>query len=581
MFKLSFAEILLFLIIFFVIAPTDIPKFFRKIGEYLSGFRKMWRDWQKVEGETGIAEVKKEVEELRRPPGHPPSGGGPPSFDRFDRDSLENLKLVSLDLMKKEYDFSRSLSVFKMMFDHSPAVRAKAAEVLMMEPIFAFEKRTALITRQASDTTEQRPAGTITPPALVAGPPAGKPGPPTCYPIVELFSPKRIEQFTTYMAELPEKYIKPVIPYLAGFPGIDNLDCSRLFQGDKRKFYEEFRELQRVSREKRYPQQITIVPSYQCNLHCDYCFTHRLAEEFPHDMDFETFTAVLDTVCSKGVKRVSLFGGEPTLFKGLFDFIDEMGKRELYFSLATNGLVDTRRFKNIAHRSSFEAVTFHIERDSFYSPEQLETVLTNIREASDNRITVVLRYNIKDPERRDWDFLEKYRRIVPQFIFSFSVVFPDPLGNNRYVPLEELRRYKEKLLSLCSYFDRHSYTGEYKLVFAKPFPLCFFNREELFYLLRHTQVKNVCEIDKNHCTNNILFHPDGSYSPCMVLMDKDLRFSPIRPLDGLEADYYRTVASLRNKPMMDVCRTCSLHARGLCQAGCYAYTYAGRSGRAL
>ncbi len=567
MFKLSFAEILLFLIIFFVIAPTDIPKFFRKIGEYLSGFRKMWRDWQKMEGETGIAEVKREVEELRRSPDRTPSGGSGPSLDRFDRDSLENLKLLSLDLMKKEYDFSRSLSVFKLMFDHSPSVRTKAAEVLMMEPVFAFEKRTTHITRQAHETAEHDSDG--------------KPVPRTPCPIEELFSPKRIEQFTDYMAELPEKYIKPVIPALAGFPGIDNLDCNRLFQGDKRKFYEEFREQQRVSREKRYPKQITIVPSYQCNLHCDYCFTHRLAVEYPHDMAFETFTAVLDTVRAKGIKRVSFFGGEPTLFEHLFDFIDEVGKRELYFSLATNGLVDTRRFKNIAHRSSFEAVTFHIERDRFYSPEQLETVLTNIREAEDNRITVVLRYNMKDPDRRDWDFLEKYRRLTPNFILSFSVVFPDPLGNNRYVPLEELRRYKEKILSLCSYLDRHSYTGEYKLVFAKPFPLCFFNRKELFYLLRNTQVKNVCEIDKNHSTNNILFHPDGSYSPCMVLMDNDLRFSPIRPLDGLEADYYRTVASLQNRPMMTECRTCSLHALGLCQAGCYAYTYAGRSGQAL
>lgn len=217
-------------------------------------------------------------------------------------------------------------------------------------------------------------------------------------------------------------------------------------------------------------------------------------------------------------------------------------------------------------------ITFHVERDEFYTEEQLHLLMENMEKAARARIKVILRYNMQDPEKRNWQFLDKYRLMLPEFIFSFGLVFPSISGDNTHIGLSDMRAFREKILSLIRYVVDRPYSRNYKIVFAKPFPLCFFRGEELAYVLKHTLVKNVCEISQNNNGNNIIFNPDGTYNPCMALISRDYQFSPVSRLDTLPSEYQEKLKELQKTALLPECEVCSLHRRGICQAACYAYT---------
>jgi len=540
MVRLGLTEILLFLIIFFIIDPRGFPKLFRKIGELVGKIKSMRNELNNALGIDSLknmeGSIKKKQEERVS------------DENILQHESIENIKLLILETLKKDYNYSVTDSVLKMLFDSSPDVRGKASKILGMDPVFSFEKRT--IRRNAAVPSIDKCNS----------------------PLEEMFSAERINKFSEILENIPEKYFKASVSYLAEYPGIDNFDINRIFSGTKRQFYNEFRKEQKRLIDIKYPRQLTVSPSYKCNLNCPYCFTSDICKIYPNDMSLQYFKNILDkTKSDVPINRISIFGGEPTCFPELQSFIDEIENRELYFYFATNGIAEPDKFLSILNRPSLQSVTFHIERDSFYSDQQREYLLHNLENASKKKLLLMLRYNLQDPENTDWSFLEKYRTILPEVNFSFAVVFPSISRSNEYVNLDRLKDFKNKIISLISHFADRPISGKYRLVFAKPYPLCFFTKEELHYVLKNTSVKNICEIDKNRNTNNLLVNPDGSYSPCMAMMSDDFRFPSFNNIDDLSGLYYTRVKDLQKIPLMEDCRHCSLHHRGLCQAACYAY----------
>ena len=66
MFKIGFAEIFLFIVIFFLIAPMEIPKVVRKIGELLGTFKKMRKEWKVFEKNEDIKNIQQDLKEMQR-----------------------------------------------------------------------------------------------------------------------------------------------------------------------------------------------------------------------------------------------------------------------------------------------------------------------------------------------------------------------------------------------------------------------------------------------------------------------------------------------------------------------------------
>lgn len=84
-----------------------------------------------------------------------------------------------------------------------------------------------------------------------------------------------------------------------------------------------------------------IIPSYQCNLKCVYCFQHN--RRWPEQMDTEHLSAAINLIRSQGTDQppITLFGGEPLLMTNMplvSHFCEEITKAGLKFRVITNGV---------------------------------------------------------------------------------------------------------------------------------------------------------------------------------------------------------------------------------------------------
>ncbi len=288
-------------------------------------------------------------------------------------------------------------------------------------------------------------------------------------------------------------------------------------------------------------------------------------------MSLDKFKQILDSVNSfMNLKRVNFFGGEPTNFSQLLEFINETEKRNLKFYFATNGLTDNNVFKKIIKYQNLESITFHIEKDNFYKNGQLKNLINNLNIAVKNNIKIILRYNLEYPTYTEWNFLKKYIDMIPDFEFSFSVIFPSLASKQKNISISELKKFSKKIISLVFFLIQNT-RNQNQIILAKPFPLCFFNEYDLNLLLRFVKIKNICELEKNGGLNNICVNPDGSFFPCMALNSHRYQFNSIFDFKQVKDQYQSIINKFINTPLLTECKDCHLFNIGVCQAACYSF----------
>lgn len=462
------------------------------------------------------------------------------------------VKLTALDLLRDNYRYDLTSRVLALVFDPDKKVAAKAADTITRDPLFAFEQRPEFTDREVPD--------------LHAG---AKPG--RVY-LENLFSKERKSALSALVKEIPEEDFVGALEDFARLPGVGNLELEDIFAGDGEIYREEFNQFRSGYFLDKYTPQVAVAPSFRCNLNCSYCYANDLNSAFPEDMTLEQFKELLDVLNPDNiVKRVSFIGGEPLIFPRLPQFIRELTRRGLDFYFATNGIIEPAIFDQIVQQTNLLSATVHVEKDDFYSPDKLEKLLINVRNLGERNIDTIIRYNLMDPAGRDWDFLVKYMEMLPEFKFSFAVVFPSQSGRGDYVKLENLEAFSQKIIAMISFLKEKAGEKSFRAVFAKPYPPCFFTEEELKFILNNVEYKNVCEIDKNSYTNNICINPDLSYFPCVALTDPAYRGEKIKPFEEMKIENKARAGFLVHKALLEECGNCRLFHLGVCQAACYAY----------
>jgi radical SAM protein with 4Fe4S-binding SPASM domain len=538
--RIGIGEISIVALLLFILAPDAVPALMRKIGRYVALLRKLSKDAQDqiiapMTGKAESAGSRMDGQDRRQ---------GATVHDQAGESPTE--KLERLDAWRGRYMPQHAEQTLRLAVDDDPRVREKARQVLLLDPLFAFELRRF-------------------------GPVQPEAGRQLSH-LEQFFSAERIARLSAALNGIPDDRLDRYMGSLCELPGIQSLDLSRIFAGPKEGLKDRFLSLCSRFERRRYPVQITVAPSYRCNLSCSYCFSQTLDRRFPREMTPAELGAMLDRVtATTPLQRVGLLGGEPTLAHGIEGYVEELEKRSLSFYFATNGLAPAPRFRAVVGSSRLEMVTFHIEEDRFYQEGQIDALRANIAAVDQNRVTVVLRYNLSDRDFQDWSFLHKYLGILVRPSVSFAVVFPSRVGAANRVSLDELQAFRPRILSLVRYLVEATGGKPHSISFAKPYPLCMFDAQELRFLMRKARLRNVCELDRNDSTNNICVNPDLSFFPCMALNSEEFRFPHIEAFDALEERYRETIRSVVKTPLLLDCRQCLLHARGVCQAACYAY----------
>ncbi len=380
------------------------------------------------------------------------------------------------------------------------------------------------------------------------------------------FSQLRIDRLMGALAETPMA-LPDLLALCEGLPGLQQLcyaDGSPLPEAVRAQLRADLQ--QKMVR--RYPKQVSIIPSYYCDRSCPYCFNRA-----PHrsDLTLEKFKQILDTVAPAGdLTRVNLFGGEPTLFEGFFEFAEELDRRGLSFFFSTHGIIDNERFARIAALPRLEMVTLHVEKPPFYRPGEFEMLLRNARAVVRQKRQLIIRYNIVDAEHRDFAFLRPLFEEAPDAPFSFAVVFPSPNGKNRHAAMADLSGYAKKIVALVRWLDAE-YPRIPRLVLSKPFPLCAFSDRDLRYLVRRLDYRNICEIDRRGFTDQIQVTPQLEVIACMAMGAQPYRLAELGSLEDMGRKLEQTVGPLRERPLMPACAQCSLFVGGACQAACFSY----------
>jgi len=82
----------------------------------------------------------------------------------------------------------------------------------------------------------------------------------------------------------------------------------------------------------------------KCNLRCIHCYNEHDART-KKSMSFENFKYVVDQLCSVGIEKIQLIGGEPFLLNKntLFSMMDYLSSRIKGFELFTNGTLATEK----------------------------------------------------------------------------------------------------------------------------------------------------------------------------------------------------------------------------------------------
>jgi len=284
--------------------------------------------------------------------------------------------------------------------------------------------------------------------------------------------------------------------------------------------------------------RVHIVPSYQCNLNCEYCYAEPFQKTFSHSLGMEQFVALISRLMHYDLTSVSFLGGEPTLWPHLSDgmsYLKKLGVKRLLYTngLILNGIPDMV-IVNITDwkRSGINGKT-----------------LTHLQRYANDNSVVIFRINLQkgDSDTYTNEILTAAKTV--QAKFSIGVLDAEPYDVN----------YGHQIFAFCTRL-LESYCTPH---LSRPLPYCIFTSSQRDFLKTHCHLRGTCNID----TAVPVINPDGrTVFPCnSIPVPFPLEYIYQNRSDFLKGPYFSdSFANILPEP----CRICELWKEGVCQSGC-------------
>lgn len=124
------------------------------------------------------------------------------------------------------------------------------------------------------------------------------------------------------------------------------------------------------------PGNIVFEPTYRCNLRCAMCYQERDTGVPANELSLEQIRHLF-TAQVKGVRKVSLIGGEVFLRKDIFEIIGFFDSRKIPVHITTNGtLIDDENYGKLSRLSNIQAIGVSLD-----GPEELHNKMRNSGQA--------------------------------------------------------------------------------------------------------------------------------------------------------------------------------------------------------
>ena len=310
-----------------------------------------------------------------------------------------------------------------------------------------------------------------------------------------------------------------------------------------------------------------------CNFRCKWCYAKDAVFDSRQTLTMELALRLLKITKEVGIKRITLIGGEPTLWKHLLDFNAECRKIGIKSSLVTNGYrfsnddfwgeyiktpndrisvslkaFDDKSAMEFAGINNFEAMKIGLRRAIFYFNSGVSFLCNSF--ASGNLVS-----------------LAKIARECGAQTVAISPCTPS--FSKDVVDTVGMLEPRELVASFVPEYKEINALFAGKLTFAIKTPLCIWPRDFIEKLIRRKQIRSTCQFQHR---SGIIFDPTGQASACnslanfpmgMIGEDYDNAESLIRVFNS---DRVVRVYNHINSYPSEICVNCPINS--LCHGGC-------------
>ena len=350
------------------------------------------------------------------------------------------------------------------------------------------------------------------------------------------------------------------LQHLSIFPGIRDQVTSLLSEESRKRYEAACRE---SDERQSLPRQLTVVPTYRCNLRCPYCISRDVDGSWITE---RRWNELLDFAALFDVETIVFTGGEPTLHPTFPRLVQEIEKSGFNTYFATNGLFG-EEVLSVLRPETVRELVIHVRdpNDRDLPPRYLDRLSRNLDRLVAQGVVVKFRYNIYRQGQDFGNFLrliEKYR--PPEVGFSLSV--RGRRGSNQYIAGYEIGQYTEMILELVNECE----CRKTRPILTKPLPPCLFGEDAGLGLLRRGVLRPYCSIFTDGFARNVIVNPDLTVAPCFGMDGDGAKLSDYASWEELGEAIADRVKPLLVKPFLDECSECYLYSRGLCQGACLA-----------
>lgn len=260
-----------------------------------------------------------------------------------------------------------------------------------------------------------------------------------------------------------------------------------------------------------------------CNLDCKWCY-NKASLQSGHTMSLSMAKSIVDLMNQCGANKYCLIGGEPTLYKALFELIQKISDTGAVSTLLTNAikLVDYE-YCLALKRAGLNGVNVSIKAIDSDSMKQLtgypnvdylSIVVKNLKKVglSNCASVVVSKYTCKDI-CKICDFL------VNLGFDSIILSFCQPIMCNNKNFILEKETLEDTVMVLKEFFNNYERLDaitDGRITGCGPLPICLYPKDVFKKMLRDNQVDNGCIILSR---KGIVFNPKGEVCICNHLQE--------------------------------------------------------------
>ncbi len=255
-----------------------------------------------------------------------------------------------------------------------------------------------------------------------------------------------------------------------------------------------------------------LTTNYTCNCNCDWCYATTMLGKNRH-IDFEYSKRIVNHLKARGVKTITLIGGEPTIYPNIIELINYIKHQGLIVRIASNG----KRFSDSSFttkivNSQIDGVNISIKgitEDEYmrnthqYGLLDMINGYNNLRRLGAN---VSVSFLINSNDITKFDSFIKF--ILENKMNNLVIQYEKP-------SLRTINEYEIMDIKKMGEFTRYIYIELEKsginYTIETSFPICLIEEDILLSMIKNKKISTCCHLQKE---TGIVFDVNGTVIPC-------------------------------------------------------------------